>query len=296
MQLAVITLPYSTDSDPGTAAGPEALLHAGLMDELRVQGHDVSGPFRAALAPDEEAAYGAWNRIGLADAHLARLTAKAVQDHAFPILLESNCYGALGALAGLRKSTGSEIPRLGMVWIDAHGDCNTPETTLSGMLSGMPVAIATGLCLERLRRQAGLDPPIAANHVVMVCVRANDPQEQELIDRSGIEIVPVADIQGDCTRLRTAIERLSGAVDLIYVHLDVDALDESEVASMWLTAPGGPTTGELAHGLEIVMGAAKVAALGIADINPERDCDGQMVRSALLVLKAGILGLARCRG
>lgn len=71
-----------------------------------------------------------------------------------------------------------------MVWIDAHGDCNTPETTSSGMLSGMPVAIATGLCLERLRRQVGLDPPIAAAHVVMVCVRANDPLERELIDRS----------------------------------------------------------------------------------------------------------------
>lgn len=296
MRLAVITLPYSTDSDPGTAAGPEALLHAGLMDGLREQGHDVAGPYHAHLAPHEEAAYGAWNRIGLADAHLARLTAEAVQDHAFPILLESNCYGALGALAGLQKSAGPGLPRLGMVWIDAHGDCNTPETTLSGMLSGMPVAIATGLCLERLRRQAGLDTPIAADHVVMVCVRANDPQEQELIDRSGIEIVPVADLQADCARLRGAIDRLSGDVDLIYVHFDVDALDESEVASMWLTAPGGPTTSELAHALELVMGAAKVAAFGIADINPERDLDGRMVGAAFAVLKAGIHGLARGRG
>jgi len=296
MQLAMITLPYSTDSDRGTAAGPDALLRAGLLGWLREQGHNVAGPYHARLAPHEEAAYGAWNRIGMADAHLARLTAEAVQNHAFPILLESNCYGALGALAGLQKSAGPGLPRLGMVWIDAHGDCNTPETTLSGMLSGMPVAIATGLCLDRLRRQAGLDPPIAADHVVMVCVRANDPQEQELIDRSGIVIVPVADLQADCARLRAAIDRLSGHVDLIYVHFDVDALDESEVASMWLTAPDGPTTGELAHALEIVMGTAKVAALGIADINPEGDFEGQMVRSALSVLKAGILGLARGRG
>jgi arginase len=293
MQLSVITLPYSTDADPGTAAGPDALLQAGLVDWLREQGHSVAGPFHATLAPGEEAAYGAWNRIGLADAHLARLTAQAVQVGAFPILLESNCYGAIGALAGLQTSAGPVPTRLGMVWIDAHGDCNTPETTSSGMLSGMPVAIATGLCLERLRRQAGLDPPIAPCDVVMVCVRANDPLEQELIDRSGIENVPVADVQADCAKLRVALDRLSADVDLIYVHLDVDALDESDVASMWLTAPGGPTTSELAHALELVMAAPKVAAFGIADINPERDFDGQMVGSALSVLKAGIVALAR---
>ncbi len=65
---------------------------------------------------------------------------------------------------------------------------------------------------------------------------------------------------------------------------------------MWLTTPGGPTTSELAHAVELVMGAPKVAAFGIADINPERDFDGKMVRSALAVLKAGILALARGRG
>lgn len=296
MKLVVIALPYSTDSDPGTAAGPEALLHAGLMDWLREHGHDVAGPLQTTLAPQEEAAYGAWNRIGLANAHLARFTAQAVDVGTFPILLLSNCYGAIGALAGLQKSTGSKPPRLGMVWIDAHGDCNTPETTLSGMLSGMPVAIATGLCLDRLRRQAGLDLPIAAHDVVMVCVRANDPLEQELIDRSGIENVPVADIKADCARLRAALERLSGDVDLIYVHLDVDALDESEVASMWLTAPDGPTTSELARALGLVMTAPKVAAFGIADVNPEHDHEQRMVHAALTVLKAGILGLARNRG
>jgi arginase len=293
MRLAVITLRYSTASDRGTAAGPDALLQAGLRDGLREQGHDVAGPFHVCLAQDEEAAYGAWNRIALANAHLARLTSEAVLVGAFPILLESNCYGALGALAGLQKAAGQKPPRLGMVWIDAHGDFNTPETTLSGMLSGMPVAIATGLCLERLRRQAGLDLPIAARDVVMVGVRATDPLEQELIDQAGIEIITVADIEADCARLRAAIARLSRDVDSIYVHLDVDALDESEVASMWLTAPGGPTTAELAHALELVMSAAKVAALGIADINPERDVDGQMVQAALTVLERGIRGLAR---
>jgi arginase len=290
MKLAVITFTCTTDADQGTAAGPEALLRAGLIDWLRAQGHDAAGPFHVGLTSDEQAAYGVWNKIGLANAHLARLVSDAARKDAFPLILESNCYAAIGALAGLQKSAGLPSPRLGMVWIDAHGDCNTPETTLSGWLSGMPVAIGSGMCLDRLRRQSGLDPAIAARNVVMVCVRANDPLEQELIDQSGIEMVPVADIQADCHQLRTAMEQLSSSVDRIYVHLDVDALDASEVASMWVIAPGGPSRSELAAALKIIMAYAKVAAFGIADINPERDADGDMIQAALAVIKGGLAG------
>ena len=202
--------------------------------------------------------------------------------------MESNRYAAIGALAGLQQSAGLPSPRLGMIWIDAHGDCNTPDISLSGMLSGMPVAIATGLCLARLRRQAGLDPPMVPRHVVMVGVRANDPLEQQLIDQSGIEMVPVDDVKRDCRQLRAPMNRLSSTVDLIYIHFDADALDQSEVASM----RRGPMRTELAAALEIIMAYPKVAALGIADINPEGDVDGQMVQAALAVIKGGIAGVA----
>jgi arginase len=292
MKFAIITFPYIMDTDKGTAVGPKALLQAGLADWLREQGHDVNGPFHVQLTPEEEVAYGAWNQIGLANAHLARLVSDAAQAQAFPLLLESNCYAALGALAGLQKSAGPRSPRVGMIWIDAHGDCNTPETTLSGMLSGMPVAIATGLCLQRLRKQAGLDPPIVPRVVVMVGVRANDPLEQQLIDQSGIEMVPVDDVKRDCLQLRAAMNRLSSTVNLIYIHFDADALDQSEVASMRLTEPNGPMRTELAAALEIIMAYPKVAALGIADINPEGDVDGQMVQAAFAVIKGGIAGVA----
>jgi arginase family enzyme len=120
MKFAVITLPYSADTHKGASAGPDALLQAGLADWLREQGHGVAGPFHVKLTPDEEAAYGAWNKIGFANAHLARLVSEAVKEQAFPLLLESNCYGAIGALAGLQASAAPPSPRLGMIWIDAH--------------------------------------------------------------------------------------------------------------------------------------------------------------------------------
>jgi hypothetical protein len=96
MKFAVITLPYSMDGDRGTAAGPDALLQAGLADWLREQGHNVGGPFHVKLTPDEEAAYGAWNKIGFANAHLARLISEAAQAQAFPLVLQSNCFGFPG--------------------------------------------------------------------------------------------------------------------------------------------------------------------------------------------------------
>ncbi|MGH8534355.1 MAG: arginase family protein [Gammaproteobacteria bacterium] len=293
MKFAIITLPYNVDGwDKGTEAGPEALLQAGLTDWLHEKGHDVAGPYHVEFSPKEQTAYGAWNKIGFANAHLARLVSEATQAQAFPLVLESNCYGAIGVLAGLQMSTDPSSPRIGMMWIDAHGDFNTPETTLSGMLSGMPVAIATGLCLHRLRKQGGLDPPIAPRDVVMVGVRANDPLEQELIDQFGIEMVPAADVKGDCRQLCAAMSRLSSTVDLIYMHFDVDVLDESEVASMWLSEPNGPMGTELAAALEVIMAYPKVAAFGIADINPDEDVEGQMVQSALAVIKGGVAGVA----
>src|SRR6202023_940557 len=294
MKFALITFNYSLDTDKGTAAGPGALLRAGLADWLREQGHGVAGPFHVTLTPDEQAAYCAWDRIFCANAQLARLVFEAAQGQAFPLILESNCSAAIGALAGLQMSKPS--PRLGLIWIDAHGDCNTPETTPSGMLSGMPVAIATGLCLQRLRKQGGLDPPVAPRDVVMVGVRANDPLEQEMIDQFGIEIVPAADVKGDCRQLCVAMERLSSTVDLIYIHFDVDALDQSEVASTRLSEPNGPMRAELGAALEIIMAYPTVAAFGIADINPERDVEGQMVQSTLAVIKGGVAGVAGFSG
>jgi arginase family enzyme len=130
------------------------------------------------------------------------------------------------------------------------------------MLSGMPVAIAIGLCLQRLCKQAGLDFPIVPRDVVMIGVRANDPLEQQLIDQSWIEMVPVDDVKRDCRQLRAAMNSLNSTVDLIYIHFDADPLDQSEVPSMRLTEPNGTMRTELAAALELIMAYPKVARWG----------------------------------
>ncbi len=293
MKLALLTFRYTVESHSGDARGPDALLSAGLISHLLNQGFQVTEVNHAELTPEAEAAHGAWQRIGVANGHLADLASGTLKSGNFPIILESNCYAALGVLGGIQTAFQVSGAKIGMVWIDAHGDCNTPETTMSGMLSGMPVAIATGMCLQRLRKQAQLAEPIDPANVVMVCVRANDPLEQELITEAGIETVPVSDIRQSCSHLLEAVDRLSERVDYIYVHFDIDALDPSELANSRLVAPDGPTRTELAAALGSVMNKPKVVAFGVADINPERDVDGQIIASTLAVIQGAAEGLLR---
>lgn len=293
MKCSIITYRYSTDTHPGATEGPDALLDAGFVEILEGLGCEVERPIHVQLTEHEEAEYGAWNRIALANSHLAELVSKSINRKRFPIVLETNCYAAIGVLGGIKAAKTQDASTIGMIWIDAHGDCNTPETTRSGMLSGMPVAIATGMCLHRIRKQSLLEKPIDPKNVLMVGVRANDVLETEQIDRSGIEIVPVSDIKSRPDRLAAAVEQLGSRVSDIYVHLDIDVLDPSELANLRFAEPGGPTRLEMANALMVIMKHPKVTAFGVSDINPRRDVDRQIISAALAVAEGGVRGLLR---
>ena len=161
---------------------------------------------------------------------------------------------------------------MGLVFIDAHGDFNTPETTLSGMLGGMPVAISAGLGLERLRLKSGLDPALPERHIVLAAVRDTDPLEQDLLDRSAVEILSTEDIKTRSANIDRQMTRLSETTDLIYVHVDMDVLDPKEVAGHPLTVPGGPTSLELAAALTEMFKHEKAVAFGVAS-TPSGDRD-----------------------
>jgi arginase len=183
---------------------------------------------------------------------------------------------------------------VGLVWIDAHGDFNTPETTLSGMLGGMPVAVSAGLALHRLREESHLDPPISTDHILMVAVRDTDPEEEELIQAHGLVRLSTQDVREISPALHREMERLSEVVDLIYVHVDMDVLDPREVQGHGLTVPDGPSSQELAAALTEMFRYPKVAGLGIAS-TPAYDADpGELSRQAAYRLidgaLAGVLG------
>jgi arginase len=222
VRVALVKMPYVGERNvPDMSRGPDYLEEGGIRRLLEQQGVQVKATDTVVLTEEEAKAYGSWNHLALAAGDLSKLVAEERRAGYLPIGLLANCNGLLGMLSGLQHSgTGQKPLRVGMVFIDAHGDFNTPETTLSGMLGGMPVAIAAGQCLTRMRMKAGLEPAIPTRHIVEMCVRDTDPLEQELLDRSEIQQLTLDDVRTRSANLHREMKRLSELTDVIYVHVD----------------------------------------------------------------------------
>lgn len=294
VRVALVKMPYVGERNvPDTSRGPEYLEEGGIRKLLEEQGVQTKQVSSVALTPDEEKAYGSWNHLALASGDLGKLISEERRNGFLPIGLLANCNGILGMLSGLQHSGPSAKPlRVGMVFIDAHGDFNTPETTLSGMLGGMPVAIAAGQCLTRMRLKAGLEPALPTRHIVEMCVRDTDPLEQELLDRSDIQQLTLEDVRTRSANLHREMKRLSEATDAIYVHVDMDGLDPHEVPGVALPVPGGPTSAELAAALTEIFKYEKVAAFGVAAMPfDERDKTGISRRAAYNLILGAVKGV-----
>jgi arginase len=294
VRIALIKMPYVGERNvPDTSRGPEYLEQGGIQKLLEEHGVETIQVSTVALTADEERAYGSWNHLALADGDLAKLVSEARRTGYLPVGLLANCNGLLGMLAGLQHSGPSGKPlRVGMVFIDAHGDFNTPETTLSGMLGGMPVAIAAGQCLTRLRLKAGLEPALPTRHIVEMCVRDTDPLEEELLDRSDIQQLTLEDVRTRSANLHREMKRLSEITDVIYIHVDMDGLDPREVPGHPLTVPGGPTSIELAAALTEMFKYDKVAAFGVASTPfDDRDKTGISRQAAYNLILGAVKGV-----
>jgi arginase len=293
------------------AEGPRYMAEGGLVPLLEKLGCEIKDIDTVALTDDEKKEYGAWNKDALESRHIGRLVAGKRLNEGLIIGLLSDCTDLLGMLAGLQHlrtigiapENGEKSPqreglagpkplRVGLIYFDAHADFNTPETTLSGMLGGMDVAVAAGLCLSRLRLKTGLDPALPTRYIVFGCLRDVDPLEQELLDRSDCEYLSVEDIRSLSDAIGTQMVRLSRVTDAVYVHVDMDVLDPSEVSGHPLTAPAGPASRELAAAIRKIFRYPKAAAIGIASIPfGERDRGGLSLQAAYRLIEASVQGM-----
>ncbi len=155
----------------------------------------------------------------------------------------------------------------------------------------MPVAVAAGHCLTRMRLQSGLDPALPEKYIVLAGVRDTDPLEQERIDNSLIEMVSVDDIRNLSDNLHQQMQRLSKLTDLIYIHIDMDVLDPQEVLGHPLTVPDGPTSKELGAALELMFKYEKSAALGIASYPYSADPELISLNATYNLVKGAVRGI-----
>jgi arginase len=266
LRVALAKQPFSPT---GVSVGPATMANGGVQQQLAAMGAAVRLQ-EAALTPDESTEYGAWKKLGMALGHYADLVAANERDGYFTIGLLATCPSMPGLVAGLQHSGPTREPiKIGMLWLDAHPDFNTPETTRSGSLGGMPVAVATGRALQNMRLDAHLDPPLSDRNIVMGGVRLVDPLEQSLLDASMIEQVSVDDLRTMSPAVFAQLDRLDKLVDKIYVHIDMDVLDPREVAGHVNKVPNGPSSEQLARLFESIFARyPKASAIGFATIPP----------------------------
>jgi len=275
----------------GRSVGPKTMADGGIQQILKDMGAVVRTD-EALLTAQEDTEYGGWKRLGMSLGHFADIVAKNERDGYFTVGLLATCPSMPGLVAGLQHSGTSAKPiRIGMLWLDAHPDFNTPETTRSGSLGGMPVAVATGRALTRMRLDAKLDPPLADEQVVMGGVRLTDPLEQQLLDSSRIQQVSVDDLRQHRQAVFAQLDRLSRVNDKIYVHIDMDVLDPREVMGHVNKVPNGPSSEELATLFEeIFRRYPKASAIGFATI-PPTDSGGLSIAAVNRMIAGAVRGV-----
>jgi len=278
-------------SPTGPSKGPDTMASGGIQKILADLGATVRVE-AAALTTDEETEYGGWKRLGMSLGHFADIVSKNERDGVFTVGLLATCPSMPGLVAGLQHSGPTREPiRIGMLWLDAHPDFNTPETTRSGSLGGMPVAVATGRALQGMRLDAHLDPPLSDTHVVMGGVRLVDPLEQQLLDNSRIEQLSVDDLRHASPAVFAQLDRLNRITDKIYVHIDMDVLDPREVMAHQNKVPNGPSSEQLAALFEQIFSRyPKASAIGFATI-PSPDEGGLAIAAVNRMIQGAVRGV-----
>jgi len=275
----------------GPSAGPNTMAGGALQADLVRMGATIRVD-EARLTALEDTEYGGWKRLGMSLGHFAQIVARNEREGWFTVGLYATCPSMPGMVAGLQHSGPTDKPlKIGMLWLDAHPDFNTPETTRSGSLGGMPVAVATGRALQRMRLDAGLDPPLADRNVVMGGVRLTDPLEKELLDKSHIEQLGVDDLRSGSPAVFAQLDRLSRNADKIYVHIDMDVLDPREVMGHVNKVPNGPSSEQLAALFEkIFTRYPKASAIGFATL-PDKDEGGLSLAAVHRMIEGAVRGV-----
>lgn len=211
---------------------------------------------------------------------LAGRVRNTTQHGDFPVVLGGNCSCVVGTVAGLELGT-----RSGVVWFDAHGDVNTPETTPTGFFDGMPVAVLTGRCWRPLASAIPGFEPVADDNVLLAAVRALDPLERELLDTSQIARVEPEEMVAGKSGLTRALVTLARRVDSVHVHVDLDAIDPADGRANEFAEPGGPSLADLETSIRAVGEHCTVNSVSLTSYNPAVDDDERALTAALRLLE-----------
>ncbi len=274
----------------GVDMGPYALRYAELGAVLESLGHRVvDGGNIPVPVPEEEEVHNPRARhlhsVAATCEEIYRRAKACREEEGFVLFLGGDHSISIGTVAAVAE--GREI---GLIWVDAHGDFNTPETTPSGNIHGMPVAVLTGRGPDALVNVGYPGPKVQPAHIVLIGTRDLDAKEREALRHSGITVFTMRDIDefGMAAIARRVITQFH-ALDYVHLSLDMDALDPEVAPGVGTPVPGGLTYREAHLLMEILAEWGRIGSLDIVEVNPILDRRNQTARLAV-ELTASLLG------
>jgi arginase len=275
MKVRVIGVPLDLGADRrGVDMGPSAIRAARLHATLRSLGHEVEDAGNIATVESEarrikDPKLKYLDEVLLVCKRLAQSVTKAVSAGEFPLVLGGDHSIAMGTMAGLAAVGRSE----GLIWVDAHGDFNTAQTSPSGNIHGMPLAALVGLGDERLANFMGIKPKVDPRRVVLMGIRDLDPEEKKLITKSGIKHYTMRDFDelGARKVMEEALSIAGRGGKRVSLSFDIDVMDPAYAKGTGTPAPGGLTYREAHLMMEMAADSGQMQSFEMVEVNPLLD-------------------------
>ena len=272
---------------PGVSLGPAAIRYAGVRERLENIGYDVDdlGDI-VAIKPASPIIEGTnlknLDEVTRVNTELCHRVDQVMKDGRFPLVLGGDHSIAIGTIAGILQNKAN----LGVIWFDAHGDINTAETSPSGNIHGMPVAVALGLGHERLTAIGGTDKKLNTKNIVFIGCRDLDQGERKMLKALGITVFTMHEIDklGMPEVIDRAIKIASDGTDGIHVSFDLDSMDPLFVQGTGTRVPGGLTYRESHLALEMIALTEKVVSAEFVEVNPIIDQHNETAKTAVALI------------
>ena len=279
----------------GVDMGPSALRVASLNARLKALGYDVEDLGNIAVEQAEAAPAGDRHAKFLpqiADAcdQLATRVHSALSRDRLPVVLGGDHSVAIGTVTGVARYYRERGQRIGLIWLDAHADMNTPDTSPSGNIHGMPLACIAGLGPGALVDLGGFRPKVAPENIVIVGLRDVDLTERPQVRDSGVRVFTMRDI--DERGLRSVMEeatRLASAGTAgFHVSLDMDFVDPQHAPGVGTAVRGGVTYREAHLAMEMICDSRNVTSLEVVEVNPVLDEANRTADLAVELIMSGL--------
>jgi arginase len=274
----------------GVDMGPSAIRYAGLDGRIRDLGYDYDDRGNVGTAVAEAIAAGDDHARFLPQikdtcGHIAELVAGAAAAGSIPIVLGGDHSVALGTLGGLHRVHGPG----GVIWIDAHGDLNSPETSPSGNVHGMVLAAALGLAGERFQGDGWDLPALMPNRVALIGVRSLDEGERELLKELDALVFTMSDVDrlGVERALGEALTHVAGP-GFVHVSLDMDAVDPDVAPGVGTPVRGGLNYREAHLAMELISESGLATSLDVVEVNPILDRENETGKLAVELVASGL--------